>query len=50
MVYVTDGELLIECNGHFDTHIKWAINYVLMVWNKYKSIANLDNDLKKNWL
>ena len=35
-IYVTERELLTECNSHFDTHIKWAINYVLIVCNKYK--------------
>ena len=49
-VYVIEEELLIECNGHFDTYIKWVINYVLIVCNKYKSVTNLDNDLKKSWL
>ena len=42
-----EGELLAECNGHIDAHIKCTINYVLIICNKYKSVTNLSNDLKR---
>ena len=47
VVYVTEGELLTECNSHIDAYIKCTINYVLIICNKYKSITNRSNNFKR---
>jgi len=44
MVFVTEGELLTECNGHIDTHFKWTVNYVFVVRNNQLSVTILGTE------
>jgi len=45
---IIDLSLLTEYNGHIDIHVKWTINYVLIVCNNLLSVINLGAKSSKN--